>query len=466
MTGSGRTPGRAWWLALVTVATLAICQTAAHADPGDGRSQAVVVGKVRSVDRPRAFWTAKKMRQAKALPLVQLRGKASGSDLGVAPVGNGQPSYVPPAEAGAGDSPERRGRLGSSTARVGTDTGGSTAYPASANGVVYGQFVIDGQADLYRCSGSVINTSAGNIVLTAGHCVIDGDSGAKAQNLVFVPGYRNGNEPYGEWTASTFATTSKWTSTAGTANSDEAGDVAMLTIGGRSGKSLQSVVGALGIGFNQARNQTYTEYGYPADAPYDGSRLYALTSGYAGADTSFSPPTMGIASDFTGGSSGGPWVVGSAPVVLSVTDYSYVFPPSLAGYMFGPYFGTVVQQLYQSVGGSQNGSGSTSTIPSARVSILGVTHHRRSGRATIEVSVANGGTLSLSGSHLKRISRAVQNKGNYSLKVSATGRSARKLRRTGRVMVKARIRFVAPATKASSKSRKLWLIKRVHGRRH
>ncbi len=406
------------------------------------------------------------MRRAKPLPLGQLRRKATDNDLEVVPEGNGQPSYVPPAEPGVSAPPaERRVRLrASSAARVeGTDTGTSTAYPASANGVVYGQYVIGGQVESYRCSGSVINTSAGNVVLTAGHCVIDPDSEAKARNLVFVPGYRNGNEPYGEWTASKFATTAKWSTTAGTADSDEAGDVAMLTIDGHSGKTLQSVVGALGIGFNQARNKTYTEYGYPADTPYDGSRLYALTSGYAGADTSFSPPTMAITSDFTGGSSGGPWVVGSAPVVLSVTDYSYLLPPSLADYMFGPYFGTVIQQLYQSVGGSQNGSSSTSTIPSSRFSMVGVTHQRRRGTATIEVSVANGGTLSLSGANLKSVSRAVRTKGKYSLSVTATGKAARQLQKTGRVLVEARIRFAVSATKISSKHRRLKLIKRVQG---
>ena len=468
MSRSFRTPRRAATLVPVAVATLALTQSSASASSGDRQHDPIVLGNVHSVDQPQAYWTAKRMKRAKALPLVQL-SQRTGSDLEAAPRGSAHPSYVPPAKPRAsGVAAERRGRLsrGSAAKVDGTDTGSPTAYPASANGVVYGTYAIDGQAENYRCSGSVINTTGGSVVLTAGHCVIDADSGARAQSLVFVPGYRNGKEPYGEWSASKFATTWKWRSTAGTPSTDEAGDMTMLTVNKRAGKSLQSVVGALGIGFHQGRNKTYTQYGYPAASPYDGSRLYALRSGYAGADAYFSPPTMAIRSDFTGGSSGGPWVVGSAPVALSVTDYSYLYPPSLADYMFGPYFGTVAQKLYRSVGGSEQGSSSTSTIPSARFSIVDVVNHRRRGTATIKVSVPNGGTLTLSGSNLKSVSKTVQSKGEYPLLVTATGSAAQQLQQSGRVTVGARIRFAVSAAKASSKYRRLTLIKRLQAKRH
>jgi len=137
--------------------------------------------------------------------------------------------------------------------------------------------------------------------------------------------------------------------------------MAMLTLvnRGSDGATVQSVVGALGIGFHQARDQRYTQYGYPAGPPYDGSKLFSLTSTRVFDDDSFSPATIGIASDFTGGSSGGPWVLRSSLVALSLTDYSYVYPRSLRGVMFGPYFGGLAQRLYESVGGAAAGSRST-----------------------------------------------------------------------------------------------------------
>lgn len=365
--GTGRA-SRAGGRALGAVLVALLGSTAAHAgaQPRSGASQhgsTVVKAKIRSVDRPRSFWTARRMRRAPALPLLH---PAAGVPKAAEPQGQEPPSWVPPARPGAEAAPAlRSGRVANASAAkvAGSARTASRAFPNSANGVVYGEYEIDGRGELYRCSGSVINTRAGNVVLTAGHCVIDPDSGARARNLIFVPGYRNGSEPFGEWPAAKFATTARWRNTAGSRNPDEAGDVAMLTLRDRrsDGATVRQVVGALGIGFHQPRDRTYNEYGYPAAKPYDGSTLYVVRSRYAGADRSFTPAPLGIVSDFTGGSSGGPWMVGSPPVVLSVTDYSYTYPRSLRGYMFGPYFGGVAQDLYWAVGGS--GAGSRSSSP-------------------------------------------------------------------------------------------------------
>ena len=87
-------------------------------------------------------------------------------------------------------------------------------------------------SQLFRCSGAVVNSRAKDLVITAGHCVIDADTGAAASELIFVPGYRHGAEPFGESAASSFATTSRWERTAGW-DPDEAGDVAFLRIAHR-----------------------------------------------------------------------------------------------------------------------------------------------------------------------------------------------------------------------------------------
>jgi V8-like Glu-specific endopeptidase len=453
----------------VAAATVAFAHAGVQAAKGAAhRDGAVVEGRLSSVDRLRGYWTAQKMRRAPALPVVQLAHPPDDGLQGP-PERDRPPSYVPAARPGnTTEAEKRKGRVGSAKAAKvkGTDTGDPTAFPNSANGVVYGEYRIAGQDQLYRCSGSVINTDAGDVVLTSGHCVIDAATGVRARNLVFVPGYRNGRKPFGEWTAARYATTTKWRNTAGTGHADEAGDIAMLTLDPRSGTDVQTAVGALGIGFHQARDRIYTEYGYPAKAPYDGSRLYARTARYAGADNSFSPPTMGIVSDFTGGSSGGPWAAGSSPVALSVTDYSYRYPPYLSDYMFGPYFGTVAQRLYQSVGGSAQGSTSTSAVSLGGFSIARVIHHRRRGTATIAVSVRRAGTLSLTGSHVKSASRSAGGKGRVALPVVARGSFARHLRRSGRVTVGAHIRFVATDAGPSSKYRRVTLSKRAHRKRH
>jgi V8-like Glu-specific endopeptidase len=378
------------------------------------RGAAAVVRAVDSVPRVRAYWTPRRMRRARPLSPLALAGS-------------------PETAAGAPSG-------GGVTTLSAIDAGVSTSFPNSANGVVYGTYRSGRFAEDYQCSGSSVDTDAGDVVLTAGHCVIDPDTGTRATNLIFVPGYRSGSEPFGEWAASSFATTSTWEATAGGRNPDEAGDVAMLTIEDRpsDGASLRSVVGALGIAFNRARDQTYTQYGYPAESPYDGSRLYENTARYAFGDGFFSPATMAIASDFTGGSSGGPWVVGSSPTALSVTAYYYTADP---GYLYGPYFGSAAQAVYRSVGGSASGSGSSPVAGYLR--IVSVRHHPRARSATVRVRVSGAGELGLRGRRVARASRGTARAGTFKLAVHPTGVARRQLRKRGWTRVWIRVSFRA-----------------------
>jgi len=430
---------------------LAICGlrvATAQGAGGESRSS-IVVHSVHSRPHLRAFWTPRRIRQAEPMSVLTF-SKPGGH---VVEAGGASPAAADPSADG-------------------TDTGDSTRYPNSANGVVlffYGP-------DEFRCSGSVVNTSAGNVVLTAGHCVIDPDTGTQATDIVFIPGYRDGAEPFDEWPATSFATTSQWQSTAGGPNPNEAGDMAMLTLNNRPSDSatLQSVVGAVGIAFNQPRLQTYMEYGYPAAFPYDGTRLYELTSPWGRDDSQFSPNPIGISSDFTGGSSGGPWLVGNAPLAESVSDYVYVSaPPSWLGYMYGPYFDSIAQNLFVSVGGSASGSSATGTIsgavspassvvppkPSNAFVIGSMTRNRQRGVATLWVKVPGAGTLNLSGLGLRRVIKERDGKGTVGLPVRAKGSTLATLRDAGRVLVQAKIAYEPTGGSVNSKSRGIVLLR-------
>jgi V8-like Glu-specific endopeptidase len=430
--------------------------TAAHgADRAfEGRSS-IVVHSVQSRDHLRAFWSPERMRRAEPLSLLALKPDGSvAKDDGVSPAAAADPS-----------------------AR-GTDSGDSTIYPNSANGLVYGTYDDPIEPFDYQCSGSVLNTPTGNVVLTAGHCVIDPDTGTPATNLIFVPGFRDFNEPYGEWTAPAFATTSQWQSTAGGPNPNEAGDMAMLTLDNRPSDSatLQSVVGAVGIAFNQPRLQTYVEYGYPAEVPYNGDRLYELTSPWGRDDTQFSPNPMGISSDFTGGSSGGPWLVGNAPVAESVSDYVYVSPAPVSwrGYMYGPYFGSIAQSLFVSVGGSASGSSATGTIgttatssagppkssPSNAFAIEFLTRNRRRGVGILRVKVPGAGELKLSGDGLRPVTKTPAEGRTVKLRVRSRGGALRTLRVAGRAELEATIAYTPTGGVVRTKLRDLILLRR------
>jgi V8-like Glu-specific endopeptidase len=125
-------------------------------------------------------------------------------------------------------------------------------------------------------------------------------------------------------------------------------DVGAAVVNPVAGRYLTDVVGGQGIAFNQARGQKMYSFGYPAASPYDGTKLiYCAGSTFT---DHLSSTDNGMRCNMTGGSSGGPWLLhfdeatGSG-VQNSVNSFGYNFLP---GYMFGPYFGTDAQKLYNS----------------------------------------------------------------------------------------------------------------------
>lgn len=363
----------------------------------------------------------------------------------------------------------------------GTDTGDPTLFPNRANGVVFGEYPTVAGPEPYQCSGSVIESPVGNVVLTAGHCVIDPETGDVARSVVFVPGYREGSEPYGSFAAESWLATPEWVQSAGTREPDESGDLAMLRLAPSpsSGASVEATVGGLPIAFEGAREQTYTQWGYPGEAPYDGEALYSHTAPYAGVDPFYPAATapIKIASDFTAGASGGPWTIGPAsdPTVVSLTDYAYEFEP---GHVYGAWFGAAARQVYEEAAGvtvpPARGSGAPVEAPPAQpttnpasaqpapapsaptgttragaghLAILTTRGPSDRAGATVVVSVGGPGKLRLSGAAVRTVSVEVAGGGNYRLPVAAKKGSpaAQALGHRGTAKVGVWIRFVSSA---------------------
>jgi V8-like Glu-specific endopeptidase len=363
----------------------------------------------------------------------------------------------------------------------GVDTGDPTLFPNRANGTIYGRYVTAKGTESYQCSGSVIHSPHGDVVLTAGHCVIDPETGAVAESVIFVPGYRELNDPFGIFAASSFVTTPEWSSTAGTSDPDEAGDLAMLVLAPstKTGQSVEATVGSLGIAFEGSREQTYTQWGYPGESPYNGEILYSHTTPYAGVDSSYPVAVrpIKIASDFTAGASGGPWTIGptSAPTVLSLTDYYYEGDPR---HLYGAYFGSAARKVYEAAAGVvvppvTTAAPNEPTVPAAAtpaptpavsptpptptpapttvpatgsVRILTARSRSTHGEATVVVHVGGPGTLRLSGPAVRTVSVVAGVAGNYRLGVSAKAgaAAARGLRRRGSATVGVWVRFTSP----------------------
>jgi hypothetical protein len=461
-----------------------------------------------------SHWTRERLEEAEPLPIITLPEPAEASE------GAGEPEASPSTEAESSTmtapeasppaDPEATGTgtpEGASTAalssRVAAQTAAiegvevaaaeSTLFPNSANGKLFGTFEVrigphEFKKEDYVCSGSVVNTPNGNVVLTAGHCAIDPETGTKTNSeMIFIPGYRNGTAPYGIWPAEFFTTTETWKNTAKEGSRpNEGGDIAFIGLSNNSeGKAVEKVVGSLGIGFDQVCNQSYTQFGYPAEAPYSGELLYSHTTGYAGADTegAFTPVPMKIASDFTRGASGGPWAVGigtGTPTVLSLTAYGYASQP---GYLYGPYFGEAAKKAYGASFGKILPAGieetcaalptippptppvtnppapspqppTETTPPVVKTLTLKVTRVRRlaNGSAVLTAKVNTAGSLKLSGAAVRAESLDTPAAGQYRMVVAPKGPTNRKLRQVGTAKVGVKVAFSASGkTKRVSK---------------
>ncbi|HEX4305259.1 MAG TPA: hypothetical protein VHZ54_04425 [Solirubrobacterales bacterium] len=493
--------------AVATAVVAAACLAPiASADTGpiEGESEGVSQPILTSPRAALRFWTPASLEAAEPLPIPTLPGSPPEEEA-AGPEQTSFPEEESPAEeAGLTSAESTPSPGGAETAAlhpaavtqsaavegVEVSFAESTLFPNRANGKVYGAFEPEeNKLERYECSASVIHSNRGNTVLTAGHCVMDEKTGQVAKYVIFAPGYRERSEPYGLWVARRVVTTPSWS----TASSNEGEDLAYLSLLDNEGEeSIEEVVGALDISFDNTCNQVYTQRGYPAESPYGGEILYSHAADYAGADTNplFSPAPIKIATDFTRGSSGGPWTIGpsSSPTVVSLTAYGYENQP---GYLYGPYFGEAARKAYDfaseetvpagteeackalpsgggegggggggsgsgggsvefppatttpsptTPGGDTSSGGSSSSEASLTLQVTGV-NRRANGSAVLTAKVGSAGMLKLSGIAVRPETVSVPAAGNYRMIVSPKGATNRRLRQLGRAKVGVKVAF-------------------------
>ncbi|MFD5394998.1 peptidase [Streptomyces sp. NPDC127097] len=275
---------------------------------------------------PVAFWTADRMRAAAPLDLATPTKRSApaavprSAPLTVSPT-------LPRLPRAAAPLPGALPQAG------GPWTGGGAVVKTT------GRVFFTYQGRNASCSGDAVTSGNKSTVITAGHCVKL--QGAWHTNWVFVPGYHDGQAPYGKWPASKTLATPQWT-----ASEDINYDVGAAVVAPLDGKKLTDVVGGQGLSFNSGYSKAMYAFGFPAAAPYDGSKLI-YCSGTTFKDPLFSQD-HGLSCNMTGGSSGGPWFTSfdektGTGLQSSVNSFGYQF---WANTMFGPYFGDDAKNLY------------------------------------------------------------------------------------------------------------------------
>lgn len=152
------------------------------------------------------------------------------------------------------------------------------------------------------CSAAVIRARRHNQVVSAGHCVHQGQGGGWYRDWIFVPRYHNGRRPFGRWVAKRAYAPRKWVK-----RSRFSHDWAIIKFRKRNGRKLQQRVGGNKVKLgSRVRYRGVRVWGWPAQSPYNG-RTGQMCQGKS---TRWrSSRHAKIRCDLTGGASGGPWLL-------------------------------------------------------------------------------------------------------------------------------------------------------------
>lgn len=148
----------------------------------------------------------------------------------------------------------------------------------------------------HYCTAAVVDSPAGDVLITAAHCVADGDGSPARTGMSFAPGYHDHTTPYGIWTVTGSAVDDTWRD-----HADPDHDIAFLTVQSTNGRPVQQVVGGYRLVLDPGSGTAVDAIGYPdfADAPNERS----------GVTTRLSSTQLELdAHGLYDGTSGGPWL--------------------------------------------------------------------------------------------------------------------------------------------------------------
>jgi V8-like Glu-specific endopeptidase len=191
-----------------------------------------------------------------------------------------------------------------------------------------------GKLGTHFCTASVVHSRGGDLAVTAAHCV----SGASTP-IAFVPGYANGQAPFGVWQVAQVFTDQAWQ-----ASQDPDDDVAFLRLSPASdGVPVEDVTGAELLGTGTEAGLLVQVIGYPdgADAPVwcvNRTKSFTLTQ------VEFD------CGGYTDGTSGGPFLANVSAVSGQGTVVGVIGGYEQGGLTqdvsYSTVFGTAVTSLY------------------------------------------------------------------------------------------------------------------------
>ncbi len=189
------------------------------------------------------------------------------------------------------------------------------------------------------CTASVVASPGRDLLITAAHCISGGKGGGYRQDIVFVPGYRDGQAPFGVWTPAQLLVAPQWRD-----SSDPDYDVGFVVLKPLDGKNVEEVLGANQLDIDPGYRNLVRVTGYPAsaDAPVS---CVNWTSEQSPSQLRFD------CGGFTGGTSGSPWVTRLDPRTRTGTIVGvlggYQEGGSTDAISYSSYLGTEIETLYR-----------------------------------------------------------------------------------------------------------------------
>ncbi|WP_271317209.1 trypsin-like serine peptidase [Streptantibioticus silvisoli] len=152
------------------------------------------------------------------------------------------------------------------------------------------------------CSGSVVHSTGGDLVMTAAHCVYA--SGSYLTGTTVVPGLSGGSRPYGSWQVDHVWIDPRYTAE----GHDEDYDYAFLRVGRSDGRAIESAAGADTLTVDQPFHLLgVTTTGYPESGDPGNRQLTCTLPTYQSpAHRAYREMHCG---GYTAGVSGAPWVL-------------------------------------------------------------------------------------------------------------------------------------------------------------
>jgi V8-like Glu-specific endopeptidase len=189
------------------------------------------------------------------------------------------------------------------------------------------------------CTASVVASPGEDLLITAAHCISNGDGSGYKDDIVFIPDYDDGATPYGIWTPARLLVAPQWAHSA-----DPDYDVGFIVLRPHDGQHIQQLLGANRLGHDTRYQYLVRVTGYPSSA---GAPISCVnwTSRQSATQLEFD------CGGYTGGTSGSPWVTGWDPRTRTGTIVGVIGGYQQGGdtpsVSYSPYFGSSVQQLYQ-----------------------------------------------------------------------------------------------------------------------